>query len=68
MRGRLLVVAGVLAVAGPLTHVGAAAGPYRFLHDIHVGGEGGWAGVENRTSATGDAGLVVRGGCQDLER
>jgi DNA-binding beta-propeller fold protein YncE len=42
MRGRLLVVAGVLAVTGPLTHVGAAGGPYRFLHDIHVGGEGGW--------------------------
>ena len=44
MRGRvaLLVVASVLAVAGPLTQVGAAGGPYRFLHDIHVGGEGGW--------------------------
>jgi YVTN family beta-propeller protein len=42
MRGRLLVVAGVLAVAGPLTHLGAAGGPYRFLHDIHVGGDGGW--------------------------
>jgi YVTN family beta-propeller protein len=41
-RVALLVVGGVLAGTGSLTHVGAAGGPYRFLHDIHVGGEGGW--------------------------
>jgi YVTN family beta-propeller protein len=66
MRARvaLLVVAGVLAVAGPLPHVGAAAGPYRFLHDIHVGGEGGWGylsvdSVAKRLYVSRDTKVVV---------
>lgn len=44
MRNRvaLFIVAGVVGVAGSLLSAAGADGPYRFLHDIHVGGEGGW--------------------------
>jgi YVTN family beta-propeller protein len=42
VRVALLLVAGVVAGAGSLTSVLAADGPYRFLHDIRVGGGGGW--------------------------